>query len=63
MEYLKNFRISLNLTYQEFADSLEISKSLYEKVERGERKPSRKFAEKLKRTYPQFDINLLYSNL
>lgn len=63
MEYLKKFRLSLNLTYQEFADSIGVSKSLYAKVERGERKPSRQFTEKLKKTYPQFDINIFYAYL
>ena len=57
---LELFRNSLNLTRQEFADSIEVSKSLYEKVETGQRKPSRNFIEKLKRKYPQFDANIFY---
>lgn len=60
MEILKRFRISLNLTMQEFAESMMISKSLYEKVESGQRKPSRSFIEKLKLAYPQFDINIFF---
>ena len=43
MEVLKRFRISLKLTTQEFADKIKVSKSLYEKVESGARKPSREF--------------------
>lgn len=60
MEILKNFRNSLNLTVKEFASSIEVSKSLYEKVERGDRKPSRKFTTKLKKIYPQFDVNIFF---
>lgn len=62
MEALKNFRKSLNLTIKEFADSIAVSASLYEKVEQGVRKPSRNFTEKLKNKYPKFDINILYEN-
>ena len=61
MENLKKFRISTNLTIQGFANSIGVSKSLYEKVESGNRKPSRKFITKLKRKYPQFDVNILFT--
>lgn len=61
METLKKFRFSLGLTIQEFADSMSMSKSLYEKVESGARKPSRTFLTKLKSTYPQFDINIFFN--
>lgn len=58
MKVLKDFRNSLKLTMQEFADSIEVSKSLYEKVESGNRLPSREFTTKLKKKYPQFDVNI-----
>lgn len=61
MEQIKEFRISLKLTVQEFADSIEVSKSLLEKIEMGNRKPSREFLEKLKRKYPQFDVNVFFT--
>ena len=61
MEALKNFRMSLNLTLQQFADTIGISKSLYEKVEMGIRKPSREFLTKLKNKYPQFDVNIFFT--
>ena len=61
MEILKEFRNSLGLTRQEFAESIEVSKSLYEKVENGDRKPSREFTTKLKKTYPQFDVNIFFT--
>lgn len=60
MESLRKFRTSLNLTISQFADNIKVSKSLYEKVECGARKPSRAFTEKLKLKYPQFDVNTLY---
>ena len=61
MDFLKEFRISLNLTTQQFADSIKVSKSLYEKVESGVRKPSRCFMSKLKERYPQFDVNIFFN--
>lgn len=61
MEELKEFRKSLNLTSQEFAEKIGISKSLYDKVETGVRKPSRKFTTKLKSKYPQFDVNIFFT--
>ena len=61
MKELELFRKSLNLTRQEFADTIKISKSLYEKVENGQRKPSRNFVEKLKNRFPQFDTNIFYN--
>lgn len=61
MQELKKFRESLKLTIKEFADSISVSKSLYEKVECGARKPSREFTTKLKRKYPQFDVNIFFN--
>jgi len=61
MEMLKKFRISLGLTIQGFAETIGVSKSLYEKVESGVRKPSREFTTKLKTKYPQFDVNNFFT--
>lgn len=61
METLRKFRISLNLTIQQFAEKIKVSKSLYEKVELGYRKPSRNFITKLKIAYPQFDTNIFFT--
>ena len=61
MEFLKEFRSSQELTIQEFADNIKVSKSLYEKVESGARKPSREFLSKLKLKYPQFDVNIFFN--
>ena len=60
MDILKEFRKSLNLTMQDFAKTIEVSNSLYEKVESGDRKPSREFITKLKKKYPQFDTNIFF---
>lgn len=60
MNFLKKFRLSLNLTLQEFADNLTVSKSYYEKIESGQRKPSREFMTRLKHKYPQFDLNIFF---
>ena len=64
MKELELFRKSQNLTRQEFADAIKVSKSLYEyeKVETGQRKPSRNFVEKLKNRFPQFDTNIFYNS-
>lgn len=60
MEFLKKFRCSLGLTIQGFANEIEVSKSLYEKIETGARKPSREFITKLKKKFPQFDVNIFF---
>lgn len=62
MKILREFRNSLNLTAQEFANEIGISKSLYDKVETGARKPSREFLTKLKKKYPQFDVNIFFTD-
>ena len=62
MQELKNFRKSMNMTAEEFADSIGVSKSLYEKVENGFRRPSSVFTSKLKTKYPQFDVNIFFVN-
>lgn len=60
MKELKDFRKSLDLTSEEFARKIKVSKSLYEKVENGFRKPSREFTTKLKKEFPQFDVNIFF---
>ena len=60
MEQLKKFRSSLGLTAQGFSDRINVSKSLYEKVENGFRKPSREFITKLKKEFPEFDTNIFF---
>lgn len=63
MEELKSFRESLGFTPEAFAKHIQVSISLYQKVETGNRRPSREFTEKLKRCYPQFDVNVFYKDV
>ena len=59
---VKNFREKLGLSMDEFAKSLNMSVSMYEKIEYGYREPSRKFIKKLKETYPYFDTNIFFEH-
>ena len=61
MEQIKQFRNSLNLTIKEFSKAIGVSKSLQEKIEMGNRKPSREYLEKLKKKFPQFDVNIFFT--
>lgn len=63
MEELKDFRTSLGLGIKEVADSIGVSKSLYEKIEYGFREPSRNFITRLKKKYPQFDTNIFFTRI
>lgn len=63
MKFLKEFRLSLGMTLQEFASNIGVSKSYYEKIESGQRKPSREFMMKLKNKFPQFDVNIFFTDL
>ena len=51
---LKEFRKIEGLTVQEVADLLEISKSMYEKLEFKERKPSVETLKKIKQLYEKY---------
>ena len=61
MEELKKFRNALGLTANEMAENIGVSKSLYDKVETGARKPSREFTTRLKEAFPQFDVNIFFA--
>ena len=58
MKTLREFRLALGKTLQQMADDLNISKSMYEKLESGDRKPSREFIEKVKMKYPLIDVSI-----
>jgi transcriptional regulator with XRE-family HTH domain len=60
MNKIKKIRIDRGYTMQEFADVLEVSKSLIEKLETGNKKTSRSFLEKLKKVFPEIDINIFF---
>lgn len=58
MKTLKEFREAIGKTQVEMAQELGISKSFYEKIENGTRKPSREIIEKIKTIYPLIDVNI-----
>lgn len=58
MNSLKEFREAIRKTQEEMAKELGISKSFYEKIESGERKPGRELIEKIKSAYPLIDVNI-----
>ena len=58
METLKEFREAIGKTQEEMASEFSISKSFYEKIEKGERKPGRELIEKIKLKYPIIDANI-----
>lgn len=58
MKTLKEFREAIGKTQQEMANEFEISKSMYEKLESGEKKPGRELMRKIKIKYPLIDISI-----
>ena len=62
MNATKSFREQLGLSMNEFAEKLNMSLSMYEKIEYGYREPSKKFIEKLKETFPYIDTNIFFKD-
>ena len=60
MEILKQFRHEQGLSQNEMAARLGVSKSFYEKLEYGDRSPSREFLEKFKAAFPTYDMNIFF---
>lgn len=60
MEQLKKIREELNLSMDEMAEKLDMSTSMYEKIEYGYRVPSRQFISKMKETFPYIDTNIFF---
>ena len=60
MAEIKAFREMIGATKEEFANKLGFSLSYYEKIECGDREPSRQFLKRLKEEYPQFDLNIFF---
>lgn len=61
MQWLKQLRESKQLTISEMANKIGVSKSLYEKIEYGDRNPSTNFIKKFKLTFPTEDINNFFN--
>lgn len=62
MNNLKSFREAIGKTQDEMSTELNVSKSFYEKIESGERKPGREFIEKFKNKYPIIDVNIFLNS-
>lgn len=62
-EILRSFRKKREMSTQDMADALGVSKSWYEKVEYEQRKPSREFMLKFKKAFPEFDANIFLKEL
>lgn len=58
MDQLVEFRKSKNMTLQQMADKIGISKSMYEKIEYGDAKPSIETLKKFKDNFDDLDINI-----
>lgn len=61
MKELRDFRLSQGKTLQEMADVLGVSASLYQKIEYDVRNTSHAFLQKLKRAYPDIDLNIFFN--
>ena len=55
---LKEFRTNEKKTQQEMANLIGISKSMYEKLEYGQTKPSIETMQKFKKVFEDFDTNI-----
>lgn len=55
---LKEFRLKKGLTQEQMAKLVGISKSMYEKIEYEERKPSIDTMKKFKEVFKDLDINI-----
>lgn len=63
MQCVRNLRMEKNLTCRKMAETIGVSRSLYEKVEYGDKVPGRQFMEKFKKTFPSFDMNIFFEEL
>jgi len=62
MDNLRIFRESTTLSQFSMAKKLDVSLSLYEKIERGHIQASRAFMQRLKLAYPEVDIDEMFFN-
>lgn len=60
MGQLKKIREELGLSMDEMAEKLDMSTSMYEKIEYGYRSPSRQFISKMKEKFPYIDTNIFF---
>jgi transcriptional regulator with XRE-family HTH domain len=62
MDALKKFRNEKQLSREQMAQILDISVSLYNKVEFDARTPSSNFLKRFKSAFPNFDMNIFFVN-
>ena len=62
MKYLKKFRADKGMSREQMAEKLGVSLSLYDKIEFEARTPSRNFLNRFKQAFPEFDMNIFFSD-
>ena len=62
MKVLKDFRKQYGYSREQMARMLDISTSLYNKIEFGQRQPSQNFMTKFKAAFPSFDMNIFFTS-
>ena len=60
MDRLREFRKSHNLTQEAMANKLGITVSMYEKVEGGRANASSAFMKRIKRAFPEVNIDIIF---
>ncbi len=60
MYCLKKFRDNHGYSKKQMAEILQISNSLYEKIEYKVRTPSINFLNRFKKAFPDFDMNIFF---
>ena len=63
MKFLKDFRAKQGYTREQMAQKLDISLSLYDKVEFDARTPSKNFLDRFKKAFPDFDMNIFFEQI
>ena len=61
MNCLRELRKAHSLTAKEMAKRLDVSLSLYTKIECDDRLPSQNFLSKFKAVFPTFDMNIFFA--
>lgn len=60
MQKLREFRDGVGISQYNMARRLDVSISFYEKIERGHTNASRGFMEKLKKAFPEVNIDEIF---
>lgn len=60
MKPVREVRLNHGYSRKQMANLMNISLSQYDKVEFGQRPPSRMFLKKFKQAFPEFDMNIFF---